>query len=494
MIDILICALPDMVPNRPPAAPALLKSAVISAGFTASTVDFSQRFHVDQCGFNFQIYTEYCSVFRPDEKATEPALCAAAQWVDASILYIREKNPRYIGLSIFTLYQHRAGKMLAEAIRRELPKLKIIIGGFGINNNCKSLGQDADVKKIELVKSFAQFMQDRKLCDHVVYGDENELVALLENSINIPHTGKTFETPIPDYNDYNLDYYVWNNERSLPITGSKGCVKDCTFCDVNSQFGKFKFRDGTKIAHEMIYLKEKYGIRVFEFTDSLVNGSLKAFREWMKHIADYNASREENDKIKWYGQYICRPQKHLPADYYQLMKDSGSVNLVVGVESGSNHVLAAMNKNMKIEDVLEELLQFEKYNLHAQLLILSGYVNETWDYFLETLKLIVACHRYTASGTVTKIAVGHPLYIYDKTPLYQNAEKYGIVLSDHGEMFWQVKDDPNYDFPERMRRRIITQAVLDTLDIPISGLSVIALNQLLAAGKQYESTLQRINT
>ena len=103
---------------------------------------------------------------------------------------------------------------------------------------------------------------------------------------------------MPDYSDYEIDQYMWDKSGPMiPITGSKGCVRNCDFCDVRFQFGKYQFRTGKDIAKEMISLSQKHGYRKFQFTDSLVNGSLKVMKDLSSNkVIGLNEIKEYLDK------------------------------------------------------------------------------------------------------------------------------------------------------------------------------------------------------
>lgn len=487
--QVVLCSLPPLSLDRIPAAPAILQSAIELEGFTAKSIDLSIDFFNNQCNKNVEQYNTLASVFRPtNELHPSGAREAAEAWVKHSILKIKEYAPKIIGLSVFTNFQHSAAYMLALAIRKELPDAKIVLGGFGININSSGLAWIPEIRKIDVIKPFFQLMTEKKLCDQVIFSSDSPIekfVNFVKNFFCIPINNESkildkniYTSPLPNYNDYKFNDYLWNQGIALPITGSLGCVRNCTFCDIRGQFGNFKYRRGKEVAEEMIELKKRYNTTYFEFTDSLVNGSLKAFREWLEIIAEYNDKSNEAEKIKWFGQYICRPQKHTPSDIYSLMKRSGVINLIIGVESGSNEILAAMRKNMTVEDVYDELEQFQKNDIKASFLILSGFYNETYNRFLETLKFIVNCAPYIAAGTITQLGVGPPLFINDKMYLGQEAERLGIIFNPYDQSDWTEISDPTNTYTERARRRIVTQIVMDKLGIPITDQSVSNITQI----------------
>jgi hypothetical protein len=229
------------------------------------------------------------------------------------------------------------------------------------------------------------------------------------------------------------------------------------------------------VADEIIELKEKYGVRYFEFTDSLVNGSLKAFREWVTVLADYNDSQPDHEKIRWFGQYICRPRNQLRHDLYPLIKRSGVLTLVIGVESGNDEILKSMKKQITVEDVFYEFDQFEKHEIPVTMLMLSGFVNETWDRYLDTLRFLVKCQKYYTSGTIIEIGMSQPLVIGTGSELDIYSHNFNIQKDLHDPTNWTTENDPTNTLTERIKRRAITAALLNKLNVSRSTLEISIL-------------------
>lgn len=486
-IDVLFCSLPALFIDRLPAAPALLKATSEDSGYSASTVDLNLEFFINQANSNIDDYNLLSTVFSPNGNITEESSKAMTIWIAESVQYIKKLNPKIIGLSVFTVFQQRAALALSIALRNEIPRSKIIMGGYGLNIVGNGLQTSSLIKKFDLLKPFWQIVKEKNLADEVFLGSALEdLAKYLQhtlggtNNFNEKYQKEKsvlFNTPVPNYNDYKLDKYIWNSGPALPITGSRGCVRQCTFCDVEGQFGRFTFRTGEDIANEIIELNRTYNVNTFEFTDSLVNGSLKSFQDWLQILASYNDSMPQDKKIKWYGQYICRPQTEISKTIHDLIVRSGCINLTIGVESGSNDVLKAMNKKMTVEDVLAELEQFKIHGIQAQLLMLSSFYNETPERFNETLEFIVKVQQYLASGAVSAISMGPPLFINEHMPIYHSAEELGIVLDPLDHENWTMTNDPSNTLVERVYRRLVVQLVLDKLGIPMSGNSILNMFQ-----------------
>lgn len=497
MTDILICALPSLFVDRLPGAPALLKGAVESVGFTATAVDFNLDFFAEQAQGNVDNFNKLCCAFRSNEIATPEALAARDAWLRSCLLKIKQVQPKILGLSIFSMHQHRAAYHLAQAVKQEFPNLPIVLGGLGQEVTCFTLGTEPSVKSSERIMSFHAFMTKKNLCDRCIHGtDLDPVIDMLEhylgtapNKISYSKENTVYEAPIPNYDDYRIREYVWDDGPTVPITGSQGCVRDCTFCDIPGQFGRFRYRTGEHIAQEIITISQKYGVTRFEFTDSLVNGSLKAFRQWVTKIAEYNQDRQAHEKITWFGQYICRAQKQTPKDLYPLMKQSGVVNLVMGIESGSNAILDSMRKKFTVQDVFDEFEQFYLNGIQVHVLMFGGFYNETQADYLDTLKFIVKCQEWVAKGVITKLSIGPPFFINEHTFIYNEVDRLGILLHPTDDSLWTTVSDPENNYVNRALKVLTIQLLVEKLGITASGLTHLSIHMIDQRLMLYEQSL-----
>ena len=321
------------------------------------------------------------------------------------------------------------------------------------------------------------------LADRVIQGDGEQAVIdlltqdLADNFIADVADVDLESVPYVDFDDYDLSAYDYINEPILPITGSKGCVRKCTFCDIPVLWPKFKFRSGDHIAREMIHLNEKHGVRKFYMTDSLVNGSLKAFNDLTSTLAQHNRLNP-GAEIRWVGQYITRARSAtLDDDYYDRLKASGAEGLTIGVESGSDAVRAHMKKQFTTADIDHELEQFDRRGIVCVLLFFSCYPTETWRDFLDTVQMFVRYQKYCASGTIYKITLGTPYTHHPQTPLWNMQENIGLRSQSGSDILWLLESNPTLTYHERIRRRLILQEVAMALKLPMSR-NTAELNQL----------------
>jgi hypothetical protein len=470
-LDLLLVSIPPSELEAPPLAPALLKAAVESNGFKCQTVDFSLECFEKIFDKNYLVFNEWCNTL-PDhfdwKKITQEQLDLLDRATDLFITLLQKFNPKYVGISVFSNWQQRFAFFLCQKIKKSNLDINVILGGMGCDTKPTGLHSVANLTSFDHMQSYADFMKKSGLAEFVVLNDgEAELVSVLRGKPSIPAVPN--EVPFnyeyyPDYDNYEFgQYFFINQEKKLLVQGSKGCVRQCVFCNEHDNYSKFYYKSGTDIAEEIIYLSKKYGIYKFQFTDSLVNGSLIEFKKFTTKLAEYNSNNTDK-KITWHGNYICRSKNTLTDEDFSTMKLSGAHGLTIGAESGSNRVLQEMNKRTTVEDLEYEISKFEQFGIDCYLLFLIGFYNETWDDFMQTLKLLKRLHRYFYTGTIASIRCGSTLMIKDWKQI--NSEHFA---TDQDNAYnWVYLSNPNLTLTERVRRRIIIQEFCDQMSIPVS--------------------------
>ena len=468
MYDIIFCSLPfgniDHIYN----APAILKGVVKSHGYKAKTVDFSLMLF-DICNNDTFIFDQVQTYFISPNLDKNEYQTYIDKFYDECLDFFKSNPTQYIGLSVLSIYTHKSTYELLIKLKSSGISSKIILGGRGIKIPIFApVYNNLQPSAAEKILTFGNFILKRKLADSCIIGDgEDAILDILADKQNADHQhiSEQFRTPVPDYEDYNFSKYLTNNRIILPVTGSKGCVRDCDFCDIKFQFGKYRYRSGKDIATEILELSKMYDVTQFQFTDSLVNGGLKPFKEFLEIIAEYNDNNPDR-KISWSGQYICRPAAQTPEEIYYLMAKSGAEGITIGAESGSDNVLAHMNKKTTVQALFDELEQFRKYGITCTILTFVGHWSETEDDFIEHCKMFIKLAPYVRSGTVAGILGGVTMAMLDGTPSMFDKDLNQITLSDFNkDQIWIAKQNKSSTFKERVKRRLIIDKICKKLNL-----------------------------
>ena len=459
-LDILLVNVPFISTAYPPAGTSALKGAVQQHGFSAKVLDFNlqlftKKFSQDTLSALENYYTINTDINLATTQIVE-------NFYQDCVQQIKNYNPKWLGISVFTFQCQRATTDLCKIIRALCPDIKIVIGGAGISTSGIA-SHKAD---------FGDTLKEKNLIDHYIKGDgEVSLVELLQDNTDYPGIDKPVYKVIedldalafPDYEDViDLPYEYHNSIKLLPITGSRGCVRHCTFCDIHAFWKKFAFRSGKNIAQEMISLYEKHNIKNFFFMDSLINGSMKAYRELCNVLVDYYESNNLEDKFfRWGGQFIIRSAKQMTEQDYVMAARSGCSGLCCGVESGSESVRNHMQKQFSNEDLDHTMQQFQKNGMTCYFFMITGYPTETAQDFQDTIDMFERYKKYSIDGTLFGVNLNGLLSVDDGTPLYAKSEELGLVpiipaSHVHG-LNWQSQDNSQLTLEERIRRRIVLQ-------------------------------------
>lgn len=359
---------------------------------------------------------------------------------------LENDDPDYVGITQFAWTSNYITKWIFEEFRKQGFTGKTVCGG----PNCMEWGPHHHMWQV---------------ADHVIYGEaEESLVELIKGNLKFPGIDtKMFKQlqnlddyPYPDYSDvewhkypkkhYDLhDFLAWRNPADnlseLYITGSRGCVRQCTFCDIHAMAPKFKFRSGESIAKEVVKHHQDYGVTHFNFTDSLINGSVSAFEDFLDTIIWYKENGLIPEEITFWGQAIARPKRQHPEEHFIKMARAKVNSLSIGIESGSEAVREHMKKKFTNEDIDWTYDMAQKHGIRISTLMLVGYPTETEKDFQDTLDMFTK-HKDKAGKAIPSIAIGPTCVILPTAPIAKSIAVMGIHSDVNGD--W-ILDENNLE-------------------------------------------------
>jgi len=360
----------------------------------------------------------------------------------------------WLAISVFSFYNARIVNLLLDYLKDKTRDYKILLGG----NGCMSSLPDFENKE------FGQYCLDHGLCDYVIFGEgEVALDQLLKGNTSYAGINRTnFEQvenldslAFPDYKNIDWSQYV---DPRLMITGSRGCVRKCTFCDIELTWPKFRYRSAENIVEEIKQNFYETGITQFEFTDSLINGSVSNFNKFNELLIDAKAKDPALKDIFYTGQFICRPRKHMPETTYELMYNAGCKQITVGIESFSESVRDHMKKKFSNEDIDYHFEMCGRWNIPNVLLLIVGYPTETIEDHRANINALYKYKKYSDMGTIFMSRWGFTMHIYDGTPISAMKDELDILEIDKGHedavFNWFSTKNPDLDLAERIRRRV----------------------------------------
>lgn len=492
MKKVLIVAIPKQEVARPPGALAILASCCEQANVEYNVFDLNLHLHkeftadlIDKFNTDFEL-----NKFR-NEELEDRYRSVCKDLVD----YVIFEKFTHVAISVFTYASILACYELLKIFKQSQFNGKIIIGGFGTSNSSPNITGSLD---------FGQYALKNKLVDYAVYGEGDiAFTELLKGNdtylgINQKNNIQILDLdhlPTPSYKKINPKDYFFMSAPEIIITGSRGCVRDCTFCDIGDYWNKYVYKSGKLLASELFKLWKETGVDRFDFSDSLINGSVSTFREFNKELIRL---KQENPTFNpsYRGQFICRPSKLMPEQDYIEMVQAGADTLAVGIESFSESVRNHMRKKFDNASIEWHFAMCAKYGIKNVLLMISGYVTETIEDHQTTLDYLKKFQIYALSRTIYTMNVevggllklsGTPL-VNDKNLNINIMQYIDDDLLEYEECSrWISLDNPDLTPKERLRRSL--ELIKTAYEL---GYTVLHLHQKLDKAERMFESLQKI--
>ena len=180
----------------------------------------------------------------------------------------------------------------------------------------------------------------------------------------------------------------------------------CKFCSWPILYPKFRTRKVNNVLEEIGILIDKYNIReIMDDTGSFPKG------DWLKEFCRGIIERNYQQKV-----YLDCNMRFGALNYedFLLMKKANFRLILFGLESASQDTLNRINKDLKVEKIIEDCKNATRAGLFPHITIMFGYPWENYDDALRTLKLgrwlLNKGYAYTMQATIVIPYPGSPLF------------------------------------------------------------------------------------
>lgn len=327
-----------------------------------------------------------------------------------------------VGFSVFLgNYSYRDFKALTRELKEEFPTLKIIVGGPMATCIPEMILQHMDADIVVIGEGELTAPELMKALDN---GQDLSTV----NGIGFRQNGQTVINPPPSrikdldvlhplpYELFPMQFYLDYLEktgRCFGVLGTRGCFSKCSFCFLT--YGKrMTFRSVDSIAEEMQYLHGTYGVSTFNFLDDNFVNMPKFGRKLCSMI------RGLDFEVQW--RFQGRVDK-MDDELIREFASTGMCGVTLGLESGSQKILDAVNKGITVEQQERAVKLCQKYNIPFSANFIIGFPDET-DETIEETKDFLTRNRITQNVWINFIIC------YPKTPVYEYALSKGIIVDE----------------------------------------------------------------
>ena len=450
MNNLIIISLPKIETNFPPAALAILASIAKENEFNPIIFDFNLKLFEELSEEEWDSVETWCEFISdlPIELSEKIKVIFVEH-----LKTLITPDTKFVCFSALSYFSNRITE-LALRWYNEFFDITTILGG-------PALSTDTSINNKEV---FGEYLLKLDIADYIVFGEgELNFDNLLKNSIDHPGINKNdpvqiddiSNLPMPTYEFFNMDSYF---QKRVLITGSRGCVRKCTFCDIELTWPKFRFRKAESIVDEMKKHFYNHGTIDFEFTDSLINGSITNFNKFNELLYNEKQKYPALEPIRYRGQFICRDNSTNSTVSYELMHLAGCDTITTGIESFSNNVRNHMKKKFSNAAIEHHFKQCGRWGIRNVVLMIVGYPTETLADHQDNLDGLHKYKIYSDMGTIFMIRWGYTMHLYDNTPIMSMANELQLNFENDIRMEslfgWTSGSNPSNTLLERIRRRI----------------------------------------
>lgn len=242
--------------------------------------------------------------------------------------------------------------------------------------------------------------------------------------------------PNPDRASIDLPRYIqtWRRHHgmgSVSLICARGCPFTCTWCS-RSVFGDtHRRRSATHVVDEIESLMHEYKPDMLWFADDVFTINHRWF------YAFYDEMKRRRIRIPF--ECISRADR-LNDDILRKMAELGSFRIWFGSESGSQRMLDAMQRRVKVEQIKSITALAQKAGIQAGLFVMLGYPGEEVSDIDRTIDHLAETQPDTYLTTVA--------YPIKGTTMYEDVKDKLLVPED-----WSNITDRMLDFRGRHTRR-----------------------------------------
>jgi anaerobic magnesium-protoporphyrin IX monomethyl ester cyclase len=358
----------------------------------------------------------------------------------------KEFNPDFVGVTCWTINRGTVWKLCA-LLKEIIPKAFLALGGPHASYFPEQIFEKTHASAVvigegeETVCELLDAMEARTDLAQVrgiAYRNNHRTVVLTRPRAQI----ELLDTiPFPYYDGFKtfgFEKYAGLAGLRRPtaaIVTSRGCVFDCSYCgSVNFWGKKWRPRSAENVLDELEWLVKVNGVRSVYFFDDNFTVNKKRAMEICRGIID----RKLN--IEW---ACCSHVKLLNEELLRVMKDSGCVSMDFGVESGSDLILANINKGQTRNDIERTFALVHKSRIKPRAFLMVGNRGETIDTIDETIHMVRVINPHLSMGATL-------LWLLPGTLIYREACQNGFI----DDKYWLNSDEVPYNLQEHTYKEL----------------------------------------
>ena len=192
------------------------------------------------------------------------------------------------------------------------------------------------------------------------------------------------ELPMPAWDLLDIEPYrrAWMDAHghfSLNLAASRGCPFRCNWCSKPVHGDAYRQYSPDRVAAEMESVRDRFAPDQLWFADDIFGLSGKWTREFAASV------ERRGVRIPFRMQSRC---DLMTRETVGALARSGCVEVWMGAESGSQRILDAMEKGIRVEQIAEARENLRRHGIRACLFLQFGYLGEEWDDIERTVHMV----------------------------------------------------------------------------------------------------------
>jgi len=282
--------------------------------------------------------------------------------------------------------------------------------------------------------------------DSVIVGEAEDLWPQVVDDLRSGTLQPVYRAAVPPSLDkIRSDRSIFNGKNYLPVTmveTGRGCRYSCEFCAISAFFSST--RRGRPIdatMNEILSLKDR--TRLFFFVDDNFAADTSAAAALMNQLRGRG--------VRWVTQ-MSLPAA-LDEDFLALMRESGCIGILVGIESLNEKNLAAMNKSFNARVRVDALKNLKRAGIAVYGTFVFGYDEDGPEVFDQAVDFAINNGFYiTAFNHITP---------FPGTPLYARLEQEKRLKYDA----WWLDENYRYNdlpfFPKKLSPEEVSRSCVE---------------------------------
>lgn len=259
---------------------------------------------------------------------------------------------------------------------------------------------------VELIRQLGKDESDFTQIEGLSYRQNNRII---HNQVR-PLIGNLDELPFPakDCVLFPERYFPWDMGV---MVSSRGCPFNCAFCGAGNIWGRSaRQRTIDNIIQEIKYTVKRFRTKQIFFWDDTLNLNRQRLIDLCLRLI------QEKIGITW----RCTARLNLlDRELLKIMRKSGCNSMDVGIESGSEKILKAINKELTLKQIITGIKLIRKSGINFNAFFMIGFPDETEEDIRQTFDLM---KRKEMGNIILSIFTPYP-----GTQLYARARELGLI-------------------------------------------------------------------